>query len=80
MSEDVAMEDEIADVRSTEVHEQLDLWVRNDWIAIGVDASGWVVAIVRRRRTIAERNLDHVEELAVDGRRLRVAVGFEVVL
>ena len=80
MSEDMAMEDEIADVHSAEVHEHLDLWVRNNWIAVGVDASGWGVAIVRWRRTIAERNLDHVEELAVDGRRLHAAVGFEVVL
>ena len=74
------MEDEIADVHSAKVQERLDLWVRNDWITLGVDASGWEIAIVRWRRTIAERNLDHVEELAVDGRRLHAAVGFEVVL
>ena len=80
MSEDVAVEDEIADVHSAEVHKHLDLWVRNDWIAVSVNASWWGVAIVRRRRTVAERNLDHVKELAVDGRCLHAAVGFEVVL
>src|SRR6516165_10368675 len=41
MSEDVAVEDEIADVHSAEVHKHLDLWVRNDWIAVSVNASWW---------------------------------------
>jgi hypothetical protein len=39
MSEDVAMEDEVADVHSAEVHEHLDLRVRNSWRA------GWIIGV-----------------------------------
>jgi hypothetical protein len=44
------MEDEVTDVRSAEVHQRLDLWVRNDRITVGADASGRVVAAIQRRR------------------------------
>jgi hypothetical protein len=74
------MEDEVADVRSAEVHEYLYLWVRNYGIAAAADAGGWLDATILGRRTTAERNLNHIQELAVDGRRLLAAVGFEVVL
>src|SRR5262249_46645413 len=80
MSEDVAMEDEIADVLSAEIHEHLDVRVRNDGFAVATNASGRVVAAVRRRRTTAVHILDHVEPLAVDARCLLAAVGFKVVL
>jgi hypothetical protein len=61
------MEGEVADVRSAEVHEYLYLWVRNDWIAVASDAGGWLDATILRRRTTAKRNLNHIQELAVDG-------------
>ena len=80
MSEDVAMEDEVADVGSTEVREYLDLRVRNDWFAVVVGAGRWVDAALLWRRTTAERHLDHIQELAVDGWRLLTAVDLEVVL
>src|SRR5580704_11574842 len=80
MSEDVAMKDEVADVRSAEVHECLDLWIRSNWIAVLVDAGRWVDVTVLWRRTTAERNFNHIQELAVDGWRRVAAILFEIVL
>jgi hypothetical protein len=65
---------------AAEIHECLDLRVGNDWIAVGVDAGGWIDATILWRRTSAERNLNHIQELTVDGRRLLTAVNLEVVL
>jgi hypothetical protein len=44
------------------------------------NAGGRLDATSLRRRTTAERNLNHIQEPAVDGRRLMAAIGFEVVL
>src|SRR5712664_413737 len=80
VSEDMAVEDESADVWSAEVHEQLDLRVRYHWVTVRVDTSRWLNTTANRRRTGAIRDLNHVQKLAVDARRLPATVDLEVVL
>ncbi len=58
MAEDVAMEDEVADVRSAEVHEYLYLWVRNYGIAVAADAGGWLDATILGRSLRGNANID----------------------
>ena len=70
MSEDVAMEDEIADVHSAEVHEHLDLWVRKTGLPLALTQAGGTSPLFAGGGPSQNGNLDHVEELAVDGRRL----------
>src|SRR4029077_5485369 len=65
MREDVAVINEVSDVHPAEVHEQLHLRGR---------------ALIRILHVVPEWSLDHVQELAVDGRRLRTAIDLEVVL
>src|SRR5579864_3911780 len=64
MREDVAVIDEVSNVRTTEVHKHLDLRNR----------------AIRVLHVVPERHLDHVCELANDGRRGWIAVYLIVVL
>lgn len=86
MSEDVAVEDEVADIRSAEVHLGVHLRIRDHWVAIRIHTSRWL-GRTRWWRTAAEWYLNHVCKLTSDGRRLlavaregRVAVFLEVEL
>src|SRR5260370_16406085 len=69
VSEDMAVEDESADVWSAEVHEQLDLRVRYHWVTVRVDTSRWLNTTAHPRRTGAIRDLNHVRKLAGEARR-----------
>ena len=62
MTENVAVEDKVADVIPAEIDEDRDAGIR----MLGIAVSVW--------------NLDHVQILAGDPRRLYRAIEFEVVL
>src|SRR5579864_3202424 len=88
MPQDVAVEYKSADVRSAEVHECRYLRIRYRWSATVRGNASWRVwrigsASVRvhtGRITSAERDLNHVQELAVNRRLGGSAVGHKVVL